>query len=323
MWGGGQFENDVFYELCDEAGLLIWHDLLFACAFYPADPAFLESVEMELRDNIRRLRIHPSIVMWNGNNEVEIGWKEWGWQNNHTKAELTEMWSWYQALFLGRIPKVLAEVNPDTFYYPTSPTSSFGNDERFKGDIHYWGVWAGWEDIERYDIIVGRINSEYGMQAMPDFSSIRKFTNGPDDWSIDSEIMQIHERHPNGWPSIKHYIDKYFQPPKDFQSYVHATQALQYYSLETAITALRAAKPYNMGSIYWQINDVWPVSSWATVDFYGCWKAAHYAARLFHSDPLVVAKVVNGTEKVKLFLITDTPYTVKGKATITWMTLGG
>ena len=104
VWGGGQFENDIFYELCDEAGLMIWHDLLFACAFYPGDKAFLDSVEMELRDNIRRLRNHPSIVMWNGNNEVEIGWKEWGWQDNHTKSELTEMWSWYEALFLERMP---------------------------------------------------------------------------------------------------------------------------------------------------------------------------------------------------------------------------
>lgn len=172
LWGGGQFEYDIFYELADRQGIVIWHDLMFACALYPGNQEFLKNVEEELRDNIRRLRIHPSIIMWNGNNEVLIGWREWGWKNNRIQEEIDQLQYWYDQLFLSRIDDVLKEIHPDVYYWPTSPSSTSSNTSELNfGDIHYWQVWASSAPIETYKTYVGRFNSEYGMQAMIDVSN--------------------------------------------------------------------------------------------------------------------------------------------------------
>ncbi|CDW90651.1 beta-mannosidase [Stylonychia lemnae] len=282
LWGGGQYEHDIFYDICDEKGILIWHDMMFACALYPGTPEFLENIARETIDNVKRLRNHPSIAMWNGNNEVLIGWKEWGWQDLYTEEQRVTVFQWYLNIFNETIPNVLNEVDPDRFYWPTSPTQSASHDFD-SGDIHMWLVWANQEDIEIYNTHVGRFNSEYGMQGMIPMSSIKQFSIASD-WDKQSFVMQLHERHIQGWPNLNFYMDKYYRPTKDFESLVYASMIMQAYAVNTGIEALRRNQPFCMGSLYWQINDVWPVFSWASVDFYGQWKALHYRARKSYED---------------------------------------
>eukprot|EP00347_Sterkiella_histriomuscorum_P013880 403363013 len=302
VWGGGQYEFDVFYDICDEQGILIWHDMMFACALYPGDQDYLQNVEQETTDNVRRLRNHPSIAIWNGNNEVLIGWKEWGWQDNLTDPQKTMVYQWYTDLFEGTIPRVLLNEDPDRFYWPTSPTSS--QTAGFNsGDIHEWLVWASQEDIEVYNTHVGRFVSEYGMQGMIPMSSLKKFTL-PTDLDQSSFVMQIHERHVKGWPNLNLYMGNYFKPTKDFESFVYGTMVMQAYAVVTGIEAHRRSQPYCMGSLYWQINDVWPVFSWASVDFYGQWKALHYRAKKSYLD-FTLQIVVYDTQNYQVSVVND------------------
>lgn len=179
LWGGGQFEYDQFYELCDQNGILIWHDMMFACAMYPGKEDEIQKMIPEIVDNVQRLRNHPSIALWNGNNEVWIGWQEWGWQSLlKTQAERDLVYNWYDRIFNKEIPAVLSMIDPDRFYWPTSPTSSYskGAEGMKSGDVHYWGVWAGKADIETYNTNIARFMSEFGMQGMVPMTSLRQFT---------------------------------------------------------------------------------------------------------------------------------------------------
>lgn len=176
VWGGGQFEYDIFYELCDRAGLLIWHDLMFACAMYPGTKDDLDNIQNEIQDNVLRLRNHPSIALWNGNNEVWVGWNQWGWKDKLNLLQRNKVAGWYNSIFNNLIPQVLKAIDPDRYYWPTSP-SNFGlsNTTINTGDIHFYGVWGGM-DIEEYNNWVGRFNSEYGFQGSLPFESIKLFT---------------------------------------------------------------------------------------------------------------------------------------------------
>ncbi|CAK62388.1 unnamed protein product (macronuclear) [Paramecium tetraurelia] len=318
FWGGGQFEYDIFYELADKYGIIIWHDLMFACAMYPGTDDFIANVQAEIKDNVKRLRIHPSIVLWNGNNEVEIGWREWGWKAKRKESEIQMLQIWYNTLFLQAIPNVLNEIHPEIYYWPTSPSTSVNDVERLGfGDIHYWGVWAAKHQIENYTKFIGRFNSEYGMQAMIDVNNFKKAVPKQYDLNFDSPVFQIHERHVRGIPLIKEYLKNY----TNYNSYSHSflqltyfSQIIQHLALQTAITSLRSAKPYNMGTFYWQINDVWPVISWASVDYYGCWKGGHYAAKKFHSDPALSA--IQNEDQIQVYLINDNAINYSGNVTL-------
>ena len=281
VWGGGVYADDAFYNACDANGILVWQDFMFACAMYPGDTAFVNNVKAEITDNIIRLRNHPSIAIWCGNNENDEGWHNWGWQKqfNYSKEEENQIWNNYKKLFHELIPATLNETLGDHpfFYWPSSPSIGWGRKESLtQGDSHYWGVWWGKEPFEMYTQKVGRFMSEYGFQGMPPLSTFKKFTSNLN-WANPS--IKAHQKHPTGYETIDEYLVRDYKKPITFEGYVYVSQLLQAEGMKTAIEAHRRAMPYCMGSLYWQFNDCWPVTSWSSIDFYGNWKAFHYQAK--------------------------------------------
>jgi beta-mannosidase len=302
VWGGGIYEDDRFYELCDELGLLVWQDFMFACSMYPGDKAFLDDVRQEAVQNVRRLRNHPSLALWAGNNEIEAAWQGWGWAFKfHLSRSVQDMmWAAYKALFHELLPAVLAAEDPGRFYTRSSPSA---NDDGIKanklgyGDMHYWGVWHAEDPYTRYSDNTGRFMSEYGFQAFPDLLSVSRYTT-PADWNIESPVMLSHQRHPRGNQLIRTYLHRDFRKPKDFASFLYVGQVLQATVIQYAAEAHRRAMGHNWGSLYWQLDDCWPVASWSSIDYFGRWKALQYAARRFFAPVLVSVVEESGTVKV-------------------------
>jgi beta-mannosidase len=300
VWGGGIYEPADFYELCDELGLLVWQDFMFACAMYPGDEKFLESVREEAADNVRRLRNHPSIALWCGNNEVETAWQHWGWKQNLPAA----LWDDYLRLFHGVLPAVVAEHDPARAYWPSSPSSDLEEDpdSRRSGDVHYWEVWHASKPFSEYEAQRPRFMSEYGFQSFPDIETVRAYTV-PSDHHIESPVMLAHQRHPRGNQLIREYMLREYPEPKDFESFLHVSQILQAEGIRVGAEHLRRLMPHNMGSLYWQMNDCWPVASWSGVDYFGRWKALNYYARRFYADLLVSPNEEGG--HIKLYVVSD------------------
>ena len=289
VWGGGIYENDDFYNLCDEEGILVWQDMAFACAIYPDDDAFLKNVQTELGDNITRLRNHPSLAFYCGNNEINEGWNNWGWKDKFVKNPQDEarINNAYQKLFNEVIPTTIAEYDKSRSYIPSSPLFGWTHKESItNGDSHYWGMWGNKELAETFLEKTGRFVSEYGMQSMPELSTIEKYAL-PEDYDTTSATMRTHQKHPKGYPLLQYYIDQYMPKPKNFPDYIYATQCMQHYAFSTAIQIQRSKMPTNMGTLYWQLNDCWPVASWATVDCYNNWKAAMYGIKDAYADVLI------------------------------------
>ena len=284
VWGGGIYEKEIFYNLCDEKGLLVWQDFMFACAMYPGDDDFLKSVEQEAEYNVKRLRGHPSIALWCGNNEVRSAWKNWGWEKDVIENQSPEIASKiskaYDDIFHKILPKVVKKFDNSTAYWPSSPGSnSFGGTESYtSGDAHYWGVWWGKEDFESYNKKVPRFMSEYGFQSFPEFSSVDKYTNETD-YNIYSEVMKSHQRSSIGNSTIEDYMFRDYNKPNSFAGYLYVSQILQAYGVSIGMESHRRNKGYSMGSLYWQLNDCWPVASWSSIDYYGKWKALHYSTK--------------------------------------------
>ncbi|WP_445323191.1 beta-mannosidase [Phocaeicola sp. HCN-40430] len=303
VWGGGIYENDIFYDLCDEYGILVWQDFMFACSLYPAEGEWLENVRREAIDNVRRLRNHPCIAIWCGNNECNEAWYGWGWakkynEQNPEYARLIK--AQMDKQYLETLPLVVSEEDPDRFYLPSSPFGLEGqvNDD-CNGDRHYWRVWGGREPISQYNKERSRFFSEYGFQSFPDFETVKRYTSGPEDWNITSEVMMAHQRggeHAN--KLIETYMLAEHREPKDFRSFLYLTQVLQGDAIKIAMEAHRRDMPYCMGSLFWQHNDCWPVASWSSRDYYGRWKAQHYFARKAYSDILLSPLVVEGNLRV-------------------------
>jgi len=288
VWGGGIYENDYFYELADKNGLLIWQDFMFACAMYPGDKAFLENIKQEAIDNVVRLRNHPSIALWCGNNEISWAWSftdnpGWGWKNLYTEEQQKVVGQTYLDIFHDILPEVVKTYSNDTDYWPSSPQAGFEPEkypgyDNTSGDMHYWGVWHNkhlFEDFEKYK---ARFMSEYGFQSFPDFETVKKYTL-PEDFDIESEVMASHQRSGIGNLRIKEYMSWYYKVPTKFEEFLYMSHVLQARALKTAIEAHRRAMPYTMGTMYWQINDCWPVASWSSTDYYHKWKASHYAVK--------------------------------------------
>ena len=281
VWGGGIYEEDVFYDLCDKYGIMVWQDFMFAGAMYPGDSAFLNNVAEEVRYQVKRLRHYPSIVLWCGNNEIEEAWHNWGWQKQHgySAADSAKLWNDYQKLFHQIIPRILQELDPARPYWPSSPSLGWGRDSAYKkGDVHYWGVWWGREPVEKYREKIGRFMSEYGMEGMPDIKTIKQFSV-PADWDTTSATMRVHQKHPFGYQNIKYYIERKFRTPKSFKDLVYVSQLMQADAISTAIEAHRGNIPVTMGTLLWQWNDCWPVTSWSTLDYYGRKKALFYEVK--------------------------------------------
>jgi len=291
VWGGGVYADDAFYEACDKNGILVWQDFMFACAMYPGDAAFLENVKQEVVDNVTRLQNHPSLALWCGNNENDEGWHNWGWQKqyNYSEADSTKIWNDYQKLFHELIPQTLDSLLPESEnrYWPSSPSIGWGRKESLlSGDAHYWGVWWGMEPFEMYEKKVGRFMSEYGFQGMPDVKTFQAFAQN-DELNFDSDAVKNHQKHPTGYKTINEYMARDYQVPTNFEDYIYVSQLLQAEGMKTAIDAHRRAKPNCMGTLFWQLNDCWPVTSWSSVDYYGRWKAFQYQAKRSFNPILV------------------------------------
>src|SRR4030095_2281471 len=273
VWGGGIYERDDFYELCDEMGILVWQDFMFGCSLYPGDQAFLDNVRQEAIDNVKRLRNHPSIVVWVGNNEIESGWFHWGWKDQ-LPAKLCDD---YMKLFYGVLPEVCAALDPSRSYWPSSPSSKLEDDNESQkmGDLHYWQVWHAAAPFSDYEKQTPRFMSEYGFQSFPQIETVETYTT-PEDHDIGSPVMMAHQRHPRGNQLIREYMLREYPEPKDFESFLYVSQVLQAEGIKIGAEHLRSIRPHNMGSLYWQINDCWPVASWSSMDYTGRWKALQY-----------------------------------------------
>ena len=308
VWGGGIYENEIFYNLCDEKGLLVWQDFMFACAMYPGDKEFLKSVEQEAEFNVKRLRGHPSIALWCGNNEVRSAWKNWGWEKdvieNQSPEIANEISKAYDDVFHKILPKIVNNLDSSTAYWPSSPGSNFsgGTESYTSGDAHYWGVWWGKENFEYYNQKVPRFMSEFGFQSFPEFSSIDKYTN-ESDYSIYSDVMKSHQRSSIGNKTVEDYMLRYYKKPKSFKGYLYVSQILQAYGVSMGMEAHRRNKGYSMGSLYWQLNDCWPVASWSSIDYFGKWKALHYSTKKAF-QPVLISFFKSDSE-IELHIISD------------------
>lgn len=308
VWGGGIYENDVFYDLCDEHGIMIWQDFMFACSMYPAEGALLDNIHQEAVDNVKRLRNHACIALWCGNNECQDAWLGWGWKceiERQNKEYADKIWAQYRQQYHVTLPGVVREYAPGTFYWPSSPFAFEGEmSGTTDGDRHYWSVWHGKAPISDYDSEKSRFFSEYGFQSFPEFDSVKRYAPYPEDWDIRSEVMMSHQRggdHANGL--IETYLLNEYKKPRDFRAFLYMYHVLQGDAIKTAIESHRRQMPYNMGTLFWQHNDCWPVASWASRDYYGRWKAQHYYVRKAYDD-ILISSVVEGDD-LKVYAVSD------------------
>ncbi|WP_422360627.1 beta-mannosidase [Reichenbachiella sp.] len=323
VWGGGIYENDIFYDLADEYGIVIWQDFMFACTMYPWDNDFLENIEKEAVSNIRRLRNHACLGLWCGNNEVQMGWDNWGWDKtfNYSDKDQKRMYKGYEKLFHELLPKLVKEYDAGRFYFPSSPISNWDSLEKFSyGDQHYWGVWHGEEPFENFKKFVPRFMSEFGFQAFPVLESVKKYVKS-EDLSIESPAMNVHQKHPRGNQLIKEYMLRDYSEPKDFESFLYLSQVLQAQGMTVAFEAHRRNMPFCMGSLYWQLNDCWPVASWSSIDYYGKWKALHYAAR--HGFNNLLISFDQSETELQAYIVSDFMADIEGSLEVTVMDFTG
>ncbi|MDR2952323.1 MAG: glycoside hydrolase family 2 protein [Treponema sp.] len=293
VWGGGYYPDDYFYDACDELGLVVWQDFMFACNVYELTDEFAANVAEEIRQNVSRIRHHACLGLWCGNNEMEVAWAEWPGVVSQAPAFKAD----YIKLFEGIIPAICKETDPQTFYWPASPSSGGGFDAPNapdRGDVHYWEVWHGLKPFSDYRKYFFRYCSEFGFQSLPDMETIRAFAR-EEDLNLFSPVMEAHQRNPGGNGKILYYLSQTYRYPKDFASLAYVSQILQLESIQTGVDHWRRNRGRCMGAVYWQLNDYWPVISWASVDYFGRWKALHYGARRFFS-PLRVTVFIDETE---------------------------
>lgn len=309
VWGGAYYPEDYFFDLCDEYGLIVWQDLMYACGTYDLTEEFKDTIVHETVDNMKRLRHHASLGLWCGNNEQEWGWVSWGWNDLKLKADYIKMYEYI-------LPQIAEEIDPNTFYWLASPSStgSFDkpNDENI-GDMHYWGVWHGRNPFTDYRKIFPRYMSEFGLQSFPSMKTIETFTL-PEDRNIFSYVMESHQKCGTGNEKILYYIGDHYKYPKDFDSLLYASQLIQAEGLRYGVEHWRRNRGRCMGAIYWQLNDCWPVASWASIDCFGRWKALHYTAKKFFA-PILVSACEEGTN-VSIHVSNESIEGVSG--TLTW-----
>lgn len=286
VWGGGLYPSDDFYDICDELGLIVWQDLMFACANYRLTPEFEDSIKAEVQDNVRRLRHHASLGLWCGNNEMEMFVKEGEWGAHADPRIKDDYIKMYEEIF----PDIIKREDPDRFYWPASPSCGGGFDEPNspdRGDVHYWDVWHGNKPFTEYRKFYFRYLSEFGFQSFPSLKTIETFTL-PSDRNVFSHIMEKHQRNAAANGKIMNYMEQTFLYPNDFDTLIYASQLLQAEAIRYGVEHLRRNRGRCMGAIYWQLNDCWPVASWSSVDYYGRLKALHYYAKRFFA-PLMLS----------------------------------
>ncbi|MCB0479552.1 MAG: glycoside hydrolase family 2 protein [Crocinitomicaceae bacterium] len=277
VWGGGIYEKDLFYDLCDEKGVMVWQDLMFAGSMYPGDESFIDNIEVEISENVARISAHPCLALWCGNNEMEVAWKNWGWQKQFgwSAKDSTEIWENYLRLFHEKAPEIIKNWDSTLNYTTTSPLSNWGKPENFNhSSMHYWGVWHGKEPIENFRTNVGRFMVEYGFQSYPEMSTINRFCD-PKDQKLTSKVMQNRQKSYIGNEEITRQITKYAGKTKSFEEFVKLSQDIQAKALQIAIQSHLGAQPHCMGTLFWQLNDCWPGPSWSVIDYYGNEKKAY------------------------------------------------
>ncbi|MBQ9285617.1 MAG: glycoside hydrolase family 2 protein [Bacteroidaceae bacterium] len=310
VWGGGIYEDDCFYDYCDQMGILVWQDFMFACMTYEVDDEFLENIRQEAIYNVRRLRNHACMAVYTGNNEAQDVWFGWGGKKRYFDelGEGDRVWEMQHQIFYEVLPDVVKEYAGGTTYRPSSPWA-FENtpSDGVNGDDHYWGVWHGGEPIEAYFDHHVRFESEYGFQSFPEYESVLLYNPDPRDHDIYSEVMMAHQ---NAGTYANHRIEEYMgrdyrvPTPKDdtpeareaaFKDFLYVGQVLQADAVKMGMEAFRRDRPYCMGTIVWQLNDCWPVASWSSRDYYGRWKALHYVTKKAYDDILVSPRVKDGS----------------------------
>ncbi|MGA8617939.1 MAG: glycoside hydrolase family 2 protein [Candidatus Sulfotelmatobacter sp.] len=307
-WGGGYYESDDFYDICDEVGIMVWQEFMFGGDMVPGDVAFQENVRQEAIDQIKRLRDHPSIVIWCGNNEVETGWYHWGDRQEFKEAISPEardrVWQDYIILFADILKSAVTQYADPVPYWPSSPSANFEEipDNQHNGDMHYWQVWHAQAPASDYTLQFPRFMTEYGFQSFPEMRTIGTFAK-PQDFDIHSTVMQAHQKNKGGNERILTYMLREYREPKNFSSFVYLSQVQQAEIIKIGAEHLRRQRPRTMGSLYWQLNDCWPVASWASIDYYGRWKALHYYARRFYDDVLISPFLHD--DKVDVYVVSD------------------
>lgn len=311
VWGGAIYEEDLFYELCDQEGILVWQDFMFACNLQPGDEEHLENIKKEAEYNVKRLRNHTSLALWCGNNENLHGWHHWGWQDLYNEEQKAFMWKTYEKIFYEILPETVAKYDPKNEYWSSSP-SSVGNQlaDRKSGDEHDWTIWFGQKPFSDFNENIPRFVSEWGLQSFPSMHTIREYTM-EEDRNLDSEVLRYRQRSKMDWVEpgfdgndmIKFYMGKYFTIPEDFEQFVYVGQLLHALGYKTAIESHRKAMPHCMGTLYWQLNDCWPTTSWSTVDYFYRWKASHYAVRDAFKPIITASDQKDG--KINIFAVSD------------------
>ncbi|GAA0290543.1 beta-mannosidase [Gracilibacillus halotolerans] len=307
VWGGGHYPHDDFYELCDESGILVWQDFMFACSVYPFTDSFVENVKQEAIDQIKRLRHHASLAIWCGNNEVEEAMEFWGWPK---RADWRRD---YIKLFEIILPDLVQRYDPETFYWSSSPSSGGGFDNPRNpdvGDMHYWEVWHGQKPFTEYRNYYFRFCSEFGFQSFPALKTIESFTL-PEDRNIFSRIMEKHQKNDDANGKILYYLSQNFLYPKDLDALIYTSQLLQAEAMKYGVEHWRRNRGRCMGALYWQLNDCWPVASWSSIDYFGRWKALHYFAKKFYNP--ILLSIEESDTSAKVFVTNDTFDDVDGR----------
>lgn len=303
VWGGGIYEKDIFYELCDEAGILIWQDFMFANTMYPNDSSFLENIRKEAKYQVKRLSKHPSLAFWCGNNEINEAWHNWGWATGYSEKDSAEIWNNYVDIFHEILPKTIKEISPGIAYTSSTPLFGRGNPRSsFEGDNHYWYVWHDAYDFDWYNKVTGRFMSEFGFQSFPSMETIEYFDTSKNK-EVDSEIMLAHQKHAKGNFLIKHYMKDFYPVPENFEDFIYISQLLQAEGIRTGILSQRRAKSFCMGSLYWQLNDCWPAISWSGIDYSGNWKALHYFVKDDFKN-IIIDPYIN-KDSLEIFIVSD------------------
>lgn len=339
VWGGAIYENDIFYDLCAENGILVWQDFMYACSMYPGEPEFLENIRQETIENVKRLRNNPALAMWCGNNELISGWMEWDWPHkpelNITKTDSIQIFQDYQKIFNDVIPGVIKEYNPQTFYWPSSPGSDPGVPNSLtSGDLHYYLVWYGSKSIQDYKTAIPRFMSEYGVQSLPSYYTLQKYL-APEDEDLFSPVMMYRQKSVMPWVTpdmegnkmLMRYIREDYKEPKDFESLVYLSQLFQADAIKIASEAHRINKPYCMGSMYWQFGDAWSNIGWSVIDYLGKKKAAFYVAKKAFKNisviPALSDTTINSDTKINVYINSDSLKAIEGKLSIKLLTFAG
>jgi beta-mannosidase len=307
IWGGGRYEPDWFYDLCDEMGLMVWQDFMFACHLYPSTPEFLAEVDAEVRDVVARINHHACLAVWCGDNEL-IGALTWFPEARQDRDRYLVNYDRLNRTVEAALHSVLPRAN----WWPSSPSPgplAFGDawHDDSSGDMHFWSVWHEGRDFDHYRDVSPRFCSEFGFQSYPSLSAIKAFAD-PKDWNIAAPVMESHQKNPGGNARIAETMFRYFRFPVDFPNFVYLSQVQQGMAIKTAVTHWRSLKPHCQGTLYWQLNDTWPVCSWASLDHGGNWKLLHHMAQRFYAPVTVVAVPKDGA--ITLKAVNDRPEAV-------------